>query len=154
MTVDRIGNQFYVDGDNLDEEALARKHRLENDPAQRTDPMQYMEGMERISSDIMARVLARMDSYDYDTYTDTDVRRALLHETCTVDDFQALLSPAALPYLQNMRQAGILAIPSICLRHCILPITVRITAYIADLTAIMISRAKSFRSKKSSVRCR
>ena len=102
MTADRIGNQFYVDGDNLDEEALARKHRLENDPAQRTDPMQYMEGMERISSDIMARVLARMDSYDYDTYTDTDVRRALLHETCTVDDFQALLSPAALPYLEEM----------------------------------------------------
>lgn len=95
-------NQFYIDSDKLTEEALERKHRIENDPSVRTDPMQYMEGMERISSDIMEKVLGQMHSYDYEAYTDTDVRRALMHETCTVDDFKALLSPAGLGHLEEM----------------------------------------------------
>lgn len=95
-------NQFYVDSDKLTKEALERKHRIENDPSVRTDPMQYMEGMERISSDIMEKVLGQMQSYDHDAYTDADVRRALMHGTCTVEDFKALLSPAALPHLEEM----------------------------------------------------
>lgn len=95
-------NQFYIDSDKLTKEALERKHRIENDPSVRTDPMQYMEGMERISSDIMEKVLGQMHSYDYEAYTDADVRRALMHETCTVDDLKALLSPAALGHLEEM----------------------------------------------------
>lgn len=95
-------NQFYIDSDKLTKEALERKHRIENDPSVRTDPMQYMEGMEHISSDIMEKVLGQMHSYDYEAYTDADVRRALMHETCTVDDFKALLSPAGLGHLEEM----------------------------------------------------
>lgn len=95
-------NQFFVDSDKLSEKALAKKHRLEQDPSSRTNHMEYMEGMEQISSDIMDRVLGEMNSYDYDSYTDQDVRRALLHETCSVEDFKALLSPAALPHLEEM----------------------------------------------------
>lgn len=95
-------NQFYFDSDKLTKEALERKHRIENDPSVRTDPMQYMEGMEHISSDIMEKVLGQMHSYDYEAYTDADVRRALMHETCTVDDFKALLSPAAQGHLEEM----------------------------------------------------
>lgn len=95
-------NQFYIDSDKLTKEALERKHRIENDPSVRTDPMQYMEGMEHISSDIMEKVLGQMHSYDYEAYTDADVRRALMHETCTVDDFKALLSPAAQGHLEEM----------------------------------------------------
>ncbi|MBQ8224092.1 MAG: 2-iminoacetate synthase ThiH [Bacteroides sp.] len=34
--------------------------------------------------------------------TDADVRRALTRERCTVDDFMALISPAAAPYLEQM----------------------------------------------------
>lgn len=34
--------------------------------------------------------------------TDADVRRALAAERCTVDDFMALVSPAAAPYLETM----------------------------------------------------
>ena len=34
--------------------------------------------------------------------TDADVRRALAKEHCTVDDFMALISPAASPYLEEM----------------------------------------------------
>jgi 2-iminoacetate synthase len=34
--------------------------------------------------------------------TDTDVRRALAKEHCTVEDFMALISPGAIPYLEQM----------------------------------------------------
>ncbi len=36
--------------------------------------------------------------------TDADVRRALSKEHCDVDDFMALISPAAAPYLESMAQ--------------------------------------------------
>ena len=95
-------NQYYIDSDKLSGEALAHKHRIEQDPSARTDHMEYMEGMERISSDIMEKVLGQMQGYDYGRYTDADVRRALGRETCSVEDFKALLSPAALPHLEEM----------------------------------------------------
>ena len=97
-------NDFFIDSDKLSEAALEKKHRLENDPASRTNHMEYMEGMEQISSDIMEKVLSQMNSYDPESYTDSDVRRALSHETCSVEDFKALLSPAALPHLEEMAQ--------------------------------------------------
>lgn len=97
-------NQFFVDSDKLTEAALEKKHRIENDPSARTNHMEYMDGMERISSDVMEKVLAEMDSYDYNRYTDADVRRALMHETCSIEDFKALLSPAAMPHLEEMAQ--------------------------------------------------
>ena len=34
--------------------------------------------------------------------TDADVRRALSKEHCNVEDFMALVSPAATPYLETM----------------------------------------------------
>ena len=34
--------------------------------------------------------------------TDADVRRALSKEHCNVEDFMALISPAAAPYLETM----------------------------------------------------
>ena len=95
-------NQYYIDSDKLSGEALAHKHRIEQDPSARTDHMAYLEGMERISSDIMEKVLGQMQGYDYGRYTDADVRRALGRETCSVEDFKALLSPAALPHLEEM----------------------------------------------------
>lgn len=97
-------NQFFVDSDKLSPEALERKHRIENDPSARTNHMEYMEGMDQITSDIMDKVLAEMDSYDYEKYTEADVRYALSKETCSVEDFKALLSPAALPFLEQMAQ--------------------------------------------------
>lgn len=95
-------NQYYVDSGRLSEKALEKKHRLEQDPKSRTNHMEYMEGMERITSDIMDRVLREMKSYEYERYTDSDVKRALTHETCTVEDLKALLSPAAMPHLEEM----------------------------------------------------
>lgn len=97
-------NQFFVDSDKLSEKALEKKHRLENDPSSRANHMEYMEGMEQISSNIMEKVLEQMEGYTYEDYTGEDVKRALMHETCSIEDFKALLSPAALPYLEEMAQ--------------------------------------------------
>ncbi len=97
-------NQFYVDGSHLSEAALAKKHRLEADPTSRTNHMEYMDGMEKIESDIMGKVLAEMERYDDTQYTAADVRTALEHETCSLADFKALLSPAAEPFLEQMAQ--------------------------------------------------
>lgn len=96
-------NQIYfVDSDELPEKVLRRKHELENDPSKRTDIMEYMEGMEILDSDIKSKVLSEMDNYDYSIYTANDVERALSKESCSIEDFKALLSPAAVPYLEAM----------------------------------------------------
>ena len=70
----------------------------------RTDHKEYMEGMEIISSDVMDEVISSMEAYNYHSYTAEDVKAALMHENCTVEDFKALLSPAALPFLEQMAQ--------------------------------------------------
>lgn len=69
-----------------------------------TDHMKYTDDMEAIDSDIMDRVIAEMNSYDADIYTAKDVEEALAAETCSVDNFKALLSPAALPFLEEIAQ--------------------------------------------------
>ena len=97
-------NQFFIDSDKLSGEALAHKHLLETDPSSRTNHMEYMDGMERISPEIREKTLAAMEAYDYSKYTARDVRMALAHETCSVEDFKALLSPAAAPFLEQMAQ--------------------------------------------------
>ncbi len=97
-------NQFFVDSEKLSPKALARKHQIEEDPSARTNHMEYMEGMEQIDSDVMEKVLSQMNTYDYESYTGADVKRALAHSTCSVEDFKALLSPAALPYLEQMAE--------------------------------------------------
>ena len=50
------------------------------------------------------QVMAQMKSYDYSKYTARDVLAALEHETCSIEDFKALLSPAAEPFLEQMAQ--------------------------------------------------
>ena len=99
-----MDNQFFVDSEYLSPEALAKKHRLETDPSSRANHMEYMHGMEIIKSDVRANVMAQMTSYDYSKYTAADVKAALEHDTCTIEDFKALLSPAAEPFLEQMAQ--------------------------------------------------
>lgn len=97
-------NQFYVDSERLSEKALAKKHQLETDPSCRRNHMEYMPGMEQIESDVCKNVLAHMNSYDYTKYTAKDVKAALEHEICSIEDFKALLSPSAEPFLEQMAQ--------------------------------------------------
>ncbi len=97
-------NQFFVDSSRLSKKALERKHKLETDPSSRTNHMEYMDGMEIINSDVCDNVMSHMKSYDYTKYTVRDVRAALDHETCSINDFKALLSPAAEPFLEKMAE--------------------------------------------------
>lgn len=64
--------------------------------------MEYAEGMEQISHDIMNRVLEMREKYDCKSYTSADVKRAIMKDNLTPEDFAALLSPAAAPYLEEM----------------------------------------------------
>ena len=70
---------------------------------ERIDHMQYLPDMEVLEdSDIGAQVVRDMQAYDYHRFTAVDVRRALAAEYPTQDDFGALLSPAAEPFLEQM----------------------------------------------------
>ena len=97
-------NQFFVDSEYLSPTALEKKHRLETEPQSRKNHMEYLPGMEVIESDVCQQVLSQMDSFDYSIYTARDVRAALDHDICSVEDFKALLSPAAEPFLEEMAQ--------------------------------------------------
>ncbi len=97
-------NEYLIDSGKLSESALKRKHELESDPAARTDHMKYMEGQERIESDILEKVLSQMNSYDYESYTAADVTRALQKDSLGVEELKALLSPAAEPFLEQMAE--------------------------------------------------
>ena len=97
-------NQFYVDSEYLSPEALEKKHRLEQDPSFRKNHMEYLPGMEQIQSDVCSKVIEQMNGYEYEKYTAKDVLAALEHETCSLEDFKALLSPAAEPFLPQMAE--------------------------------------------------
>ena len=99
-----LAERFLVDSPHLGPAALERKHRVERDPSTRADIMGYLPDMDQIDPSIRNRVAAEMDAYDPAAYTAADVRRALSHDTCTVEDFKALLSPAAEPFLEQMAQ--------------------------------------------------
>lgn len=72
----------------------------------RIDHMTYLPGMEVIESEIQEQVLSAMNTYDYNKYTEADVRRALARDSRTPEDFAALLSPAALPFLEELAQCA------------------------------------------------
>lgn len=75
-----------------------KEHLKEN----RVNHMEYFSDMERIPHDIMDTVVRAMEEYDYDKYTGQDVLRALDKDILFPEDFAALLSPAAMPYLEEM----------------------------------------------------
>lgn len=97
-------NQFFIDSESLSPEALEKKHRLENDPSFRKNHMEYLPGMEQIKSDICEKVMSQMNEYDPDIYTSRDAKAALENTTCSLEDFKALLSPAAEPFLEQMAE--------------------------------------------------
>ena len=75
---------------------------------QRNNHMEYLPDMEQIDPTIKNQVIEARNNYNADEYTEADVKIALSHETKTPRDFGALLSPAALPFLEEIaRQAKI-----------------------------------------------
>ena len=95
-------NQFFVDSEHLQASALEKKHRLETDPSSRKSHMEYLPGMEQIQSDVCSWVMGQVKNFDHSRYTAKEVRAALEHENCSIEDFKALLSPAAEPFLEEM----------------------------------------------------
>lgn len=75
----------------------------------RTSHMEYLEDMEVLSdSNIMEQVLSAIKNYDYNQYTEKDVRHALDKESRGQDEFAALLSPAADAFLEEMAEKATL----------------------------------------------
>ena len=95
-------NTFLFDSKELSATGLERKHQIETDPSSRINHMEYLPGMDIIESDVRKNVMEHFNSYDYNNYTATDVRRALASDKCAIEDFKALLSPAAEPFLEQM----------------------------------------------------
>lgn len=87
-------------------ESIYSNEAAEYNAAHRTDHMQYLPDMEIIDSDILDEVTKIRLGADFSAYTEADVRRALEHETKTLEDFAALISPAALPLLEDIAIAA------------------------------------------------
>lgn len=71
---------------------------------QKSNPMEYLPGMDRIDSSMMEEVLAETKRYDPATYTAKDVKAALSAQAGSLEAFKAFLSPAATPFLEEIAQ--------------------------------------------------
>lgn len=104
MSNNQINNEEKKDL-HINESILSDEIR-EDQKKNRTNHMEYMPDMEVLDSDIDKQVIAAMNNYDYDKYTAKDVENAINAVNRTPEDFAALLSPVALPYLEQMAQAA------------------------------------------------
>ena len=87
-------------------ESILSEEILEDQKKNRIDHMTYLPGMEVLESDVADRVISAAEAYDPARYTEADVRRALAKDNRSLEDFAALLSPAALPLLEEIAQAA------------------------------------------------
>ena len=68
----------------------------------KTDPMTYLPDMEIIPSTMLDEVLQARSAYHPEACTAAQVRQALQKTHLRPEDFSALLSPAAAPFLEQM----------------------------------------------------
>lgn len=86
-------------------ESILNDEIIELQKHNKVDPMKYLPGMEVLDkSTVLDYVLAARQAYDYNKYTAADVCRALSHSSRTPEDLAALLSPAALPFLEEIAE--------------------------------------------------
>ncbi|HWQ75746.1 MAG TPA: 2-iminoacetate synthase ThiH [Syntrophomonas sp.] len=84
---------------SMEANPLEGLHEVKN----RIDHMKYLPDMEVLEdSSIMDQVLAYAEAYNYNRCTEQDVHRALQRDILTPEDFAALLSPAAAPFLEEI----------------------------------------------------
>ena len=95
-----MSRQEHINESILNEEI--REHQKEN----RIDHMTYLPDMEDIGSQVMDQVIRKMEEYDPEIYKESDIRRALAKDHRSLEDLKALLSPAALPLLEEIAQAA------------------------------------------------
>lgn len=67
-----------------------------------TDIMQYLDGMQVTSHEILDKVENLYNNFDYNTFTKADVKNALSKDVLSISDYAALLSPAADEFLEQM----------------------------------------------------
>ena len=111
----KMNTETHINESILNDEI--REHQKEN----RIDHMTYLPDMEDIGSEVMDQVISAMNAYDYDIYTENDVRRALAHDNRSLERFQGAAVPR-LPCLcwrtsprpLRRRPGNISAIPSAC----------------------------------------
>ena len=90
-------------------ESILNEEILEDMKKKRVDHMKYMDDMEVLEdSTVMDQVISAMNQYDYSKYTAAQVRRALDKEEKGPEEFPALLSPAADPFLEEMAEKAML----------------------------------------------
>lgn len=90
----------FVNESILSEQILADQQRSHS------DHMKYMKGMEVIDSNVMEQLLAAVKAYNPNNYSSRDVARALDKGNRSAEDFAALLSPAARPFLEELARAA------------------------------------------------
>ncbi len=73
---------------------------------ERTDHMAYLPDMEVLDPALTARSFSLMEAYDPASYTAGDVKAALNHDMRNLEDFAALLSPAAQPLIEEIARAA------------------------------------------------
>jgi len=76
---------------------------MENEP-KRIDHMKYLPGMEVLDSTMLEDVQSYRNAFRNDDYTAKDVQAALSKQRLEPKDFMALLSTAALPFLEQIAQ--------------------------------------------------
>ena len=74
----------------------------EHNAEERCNHMTYMDDMEQIPHEILDKVVAEINSYRAEDCTASDVIRAIESDRCSLEDFKALLSPAAEPFLEQI----------------------------------------------------
>lgn len=102
MNKNQESEEYFIENKHLNAKDCQRKYELEHNPASRTDCMEYLPDMEQIDVTIRKQVIKESTSYEQTRYTKEDVERALQNETCSIQDFKALLSDAATPYIEEM----------------------------------------------------
>ena len=70
------------------------------------DYMEYQEGMELLPSLMLEQVQDLRVDFEPENFTEADVRRALSSSKRNLADFGALLSPAAVPFLEELALAA------------------------------------------------
>lgn len=98
-----------LDKQNIQQDDFFNNSIYNNEAAQFSkqqlaDHMTYQPGMEQLDAQLMQQIITARNNFDYTKYTAADVRQALEREQCTPEDFAALLSPSALPLLEEMAQ--------------------------------------------------
>ena len=124
-------------------ESILSEEILEDQKKNRINHMTYLPGMEDIGSDVMDQVISAMNAYDYEKYTEADVRRAIAHDIRTPEDFAALLSLRRSHRLHRQRHENISETASTCLLRSTLQTTAKTIVFTVVSTATTRSTVHS-----------